>query len=61
MPTKGGRNGCWARKQVGRPRFGVRATFDGAKRSFAYGSFAFTCAAATCIKVVAGPLAAQST
>jgi DHA1 family bicyclomycin/chloramphenicol resistance-like MFS transporter len=33
----------------------VDATFDGTTRSFAYGSFAFTCAAAICINVVAGP------
>ena len=39
----------------------VAATFDGTTRSFAYGSFAFTCAAAICINVVAGPPAARST
>ena len=39
----------------------VDATFDGTTRSFAYGSFAFTCAAAICINVVAGPPAARST
>ena len=39
----------------------VDATFDGTTRSFAFGSFAFTCAAAICINVVAGPPAAKVT
>ena len=33
----------------------VDAAFDGTTRAFAYGSFGFTCAAALCVNVVAGP------
>jgi DHA1 family bicyclomycin/chloramphenicol resistance-like MFS transporter len=33
----------------------VDAAFDGTIRAFAYGAFAFTCAAAVCVNVVAGP------
>ncbi len=39
----------------------VDAAFDGTTRSFAFGSFVFTCAAAICINVVAGPPAAKAT